>query len=374
MKRAKNGMGSIRRRKDGTWEGRYTTPDGRQRSVYAKDSKALAVKLREAQSKAASGPWREPSRMTVAEWLPIWLSEYKSARSQHTREAYAVYCRHITDHLGDVRLRSLTPAHVQKLLNDLQREGYAPSSVRSMRVILIGAINIAKSAGIIEKNPAEAVKPPKLAKHTFQVIALDDMPRFRAACSKQKYGNAILFMLYTGLRMGELRGLRWEDIDGTQMRVERQLTPTAGGYAITIPKNDERRTIILSAPAVDILKAEKVAQAEDRLKAGAEWKDDDLSKGLVFRQHSGRHLTGAEVCRCLRSIAQEMGYKQLRPHDMRHNHAVAALVAGADPKTVQHNLGHASAAMTLDMYAAYTSEAGTTAAEKLGAYWGEKKG
>lgn len=375
-RRAKNGMGSIRKRKDGTWEGRYTAPDGRQRSVYAKDSKALAMKLREAQSKAASGAWREPTRMTLGDWLTIWLDEYKSGNAQHTREAYAVFCRHASRLIGGIRLNALTTAHVQKMMNDLTRVGYAASTVREVRAIVVGALNVAVSAGLIDKNPAEAVKPPKISKHTFQIITQEDYPRFCEACGRQKYGRPILFLLYTGMRMGELRGLRWEDVDinAGQMRIERQLTPAGKGYTIAQPKNDERRTVILSAPALDILKAERVAQAEDRLRAGAEWKEDDLSRGLVFRQRSGRHLTGQEVCRSMHFVAQEMGYKQLRPHDMRHNHAVAALISGADPKTVQHNLGHASAVMTLDMYAAYTSEAGSTAAEKLGAYWGEKKG
>jgi integrase len=135
----------------------------------------------------------------------------------------------------------------------------------------------------------------------------------------------------------------------------------------TPPKYGEDRIIHLPAEAVAILKDQRRRQAEQRLAAGG-WDDDEISKDLVFRMSTGAAHNDRTIYKAVKAAGKAIGKPELHPHDLRHSYAVAALRSGADVKTVQHNLGHKTAQMTLDVYAAYTEDAGKAGAEKLSEY------
>ena len=370
--RAKNGMGSIRKRADGIWEGRYTAPDGRQRSVYARDSKALTAKLRAAQAHALAGGCVEPSKMTVGEWLDVWVETYKGDLAPSSRLAYGYAIKRIVVSCGAVKLRTLRPVHVARLMQGLRDSGLSQSSQQTTLLVLGSALRQAVREKLIPENPADGMKPPRKVPRRFAVIDRPDIPRFIEAANATGYGNELVFALLTGLRVGELRGLRWEDIDMQRgiIHVCKQLGMSDSGYYETDPKKDEIRDIVLPSEALRILQAQRVAQAQDRLKAGAAWIEDDLSSGRVFRQHNGRHHSKESIQSAMQRVSKTMGM-HLTPHSLRHSNAVAALRSGVDPKTVQHNLGHRSAAMTLDIYAAYTTDAGAEGARKMDAFFSD---
>ena len=366
-KRAKNGMGSIRKRSDGTWEGRYTAPDGRQRSVYAKDSKALTAKLRAAQARAITGAL-EPSKMTLGAWLEMWLREYKSGLAPNTIDLYKASIKRITASCGAVKLRDIKPMHAARLEREMREHGYSVGVQRNTLVILVGALRQAHVEGLIPEVP-----PIPLPRNREKPLTIIDRPAFATfakAAKETRYGNVPIFLLLTGIRIGELRGLKWEDVDleaGT-IHVCRQIGRLNGQYYEAPPKRGEERTIVLPAEAVRILNAQRITQAEDKLRAGAEWSEEEIAQGRVFRQTNGRPHTQESLSPTFKAISQAMG-AHITPHTLRHSSAVAALRSGTDPKTVQHNLGHRSAAMTLDVYARYTSDAGAEGAKRLGEFW-----
>lgn len=369
--RSANRMGSIRRRSDGRWEGRYTDPSGRQRSVYAKTQKDAAAALRAATAQVDGGGWMEPSRMTVGEWMNIWLSDYQAHTTGHTVEIYrAVTDNHILPVLKDVRLTVLNSAHIRRMITQMTEKDSSPSTIKLVRGVLQAALNCAIEAKLIRDNPVRTAKAPKQIRHDFTIIDREHISSFIDAARQTRFADAYILLLLTGLRCGELRGLRWSDIDfdARTLRVDRQLyEPAKGGEAsMKPPKNGEIRTVYLTQQAVDLLKAHRRKQLTQRMAAG--WIDTDLTRDLVIRNPNGSYVRVSQLHYALNKIRASMSLPNLRLHDLRHSYAVAALRAGIDVKTVQHNLGHKLAGITLDTYAAYTDDAGKVGAEKLATY------
>jgi integrase len=371
--RAANLMGTLRKRKDGRWEGRYTAPDGRQHSVYGKTQKAAAEALRAATHEVDTGTWLQPSTMSMNQWFDIWLSDYQSHTSGRTVETYtAVIRRHMRPLFGKVKLADFAAVHVNRLVSDMTKAGLTPSTVRHAKAILSAALKSAVDAKLIRENPADLVRTRRAAPAPFSIVDRDQFPAFIAAANTTPVGAALIFLLMTGLRSGELRGLRWSDadLDAGTLRVERQLrVVNKHDRRFEPPKDNEVRTIHLTPQAVALLRQQRRDQAAARLAAGAAWHEDDISADLIFRTTRGLELPQNALFRAIRAIRDGLGLPDLRPHDLRHSYAVAALRSGVDPKTVQHNLGHRHATVTLDTYAAYTDDAGKTGAQKLSAYW-----
>lgn len=370
--RAPNGMGSIRKRKDGTYEGRYTGADGQQHSVYAKTPKACGEALRAATHSVDAGTWLEPSTLTVAQWLDIWLSDYCADTAERTiAKNRGMFTRHFNPVLGGVKLLDLSDIHIQRILTSLKRKNLAESTIKNYMAVFCAALNQARRSKLIRNNPAAEIHLAGTPKKDFHIIDRQQLPAFFKAAKATRCPNELQFMILTGLRLGEVGGLRWIDVDldaGT-VNVRQQLRPKNKKMRrFTLPKYKKTRLLHVPPQVVDILKAQRKRQAEQRLAAGKAWIEDDLSAGLVFRQKRGQVHGGLTISRAVTAAGVAIGIPELHPHDLRHSYAVAALRAGADVKTVQYNLGHKTAQMTLDVYAAYTTDAGKTSADKLSAY------
>ena len=371
--RALNGMGSIRKRKDGSYEGRYTGSDGRQHSVYAKTPKACGEALRAATHSVDNGSWLEPSTMSMSQWFDTWLRDYQGHTTGRTVDTYkAVIDKHMRPAFGNVKVAAFSPVHVRRMVSEMTKAGKSPATIQHARGILSACMNCAIEAGIRNDNPVEKVKGPRLVKNEFAIVDREHIPAFIKAAKNTPVPNELIFLLFTGLRVGELRGLRWSDIDldAATLRVERQLRQlNRGDRRIEPPKDGEVRTIHLAPQAVALLKQQRKDQASARLAAGADWHDDEITRDLVFRTSTGWNLAQSTIGNAVNHIREPLNMPTLRPHDLRHSYAVAALRSGVDVKTVQHNLGHKHASITLDIYAAYTDDAGKIGAEKLAAYW-----
>lgn len=369
--RASNGMGSIRQRTDGRWEARYTSPDGSQKSIYGKTEKDVSTKLRTILHEIDTGSWSKPSNMTVKGWMQIWLNDYQTHTTIRTVNTYRrVFMKRVIPVIGDVPLSKLSQMHVRKVTGKMAEEDLSAKYTKQCLVIMSVAFNAAVEVGVLKKNPAKGVKTPRIIKKKMTIVDRDLFPAFIAACEKHMHGNAILFMLLTGLRAGELRGLCWHDIDFPQstMEVQRQL-PMAYPKEFCPPKDGSVRTIEMMREAMDILNQQKVNLERMRLNAGEQWIESEITKHLVFRSATGNVLSKSSIYITVKSIGAEIGLPDLHPHDLRHSYAVAALRSGIDVKTVQTNMGHKDAAITLNTYAAYTQDAGRTGAEKFSAYW-----
>lgn len=369
--RAANGMGTVRQRKDGTWEGRYTAPDGRQRSVYAKTEAEVTKKLRAILHEIDSGAWLEPSRMTVDEWLDIWLQDYQGHTTGRTVETYrGVIQRHIKPSFGAVKMAKVSPIHVRRMVLTMQEKKLSASTIRHACGIVGAAMRCAIEAGLIKSNPVDGIKLPRRVASKFDVVDRELIPAFIKAAHDTPFPNELIIMLLTGMRVGEVRGLRWEDFDAVNgtLHIQRQLHAVTHKERFAPPKDGEDRVIQLAPEAVDVLKQQRKRQAEQRIAAGADWFEDDITAGLVFRQKKGKAHSEVSIYKAVRAAGEAIGMAELHPHDLRHSYAVAALRSGADVKTVQHNLGHKNASITLDTYAAYTTDAGKEGAKKLSEY------
>lgn len=378
MSKQANHMGTIRKRSDGRWEARYTTPDGKQKSIYAKTQKAVTEALRAVLRDIDTGEWLEPSKLSMNEWFDTWLRDHQSHTTGHTVDTYtATIRRHMRPLFGDVKLADFSAIHARRMVTIMTDSGLSPTTVRNALIVLNDALNDAVADGLIRSNPAKGVKAPKAAKHPFTVVDREHYKAFAEAAQTTKYSDELLFMLMTGVRINEMRGLKWSDVDmdaGTII-IERQMFSydRKATSEFRPPKEGRTRDLHVGAEVIALLKQHRKAQAADRLRA-EEWVDDGICADLVFRGPDGRPVCEMTIRRAVAKAGEVIGLPTLCPHDLRHSYAVAALRAGVDVKTVQHNLGHASAAVTLDVYAAYTDDAGKAAADRLSAYFTEAMG
>lgn len=370
-RRAPNNMGTVRQRSDGRWEGRYTASDGKQHSVYAITQPACTAALRAAMNEVDNGTWREPSKLTLSQWLDIWLSDYQTDTSERTANKYKSIVKHFKKSIGSVKVSKLSPLHVRRMVKAMENDGLKASTIDNYVRIFRTALNRAIEAGIIKENPAEKVKLPKPTNRNFVIIDRQEIPLFLNAVKATPYENEFAVMLLTGMRIGEIRGLRWSDIDfknGT-IDIQRQLQPkTKALERFTLPKYQEVRKIHAPQEVMSALKDQRRKQAEQRLAAGENWYEDDITTDLVFRKPNGKPHARGSLDRPLKKVGEAIGKPDLRPHDLRHSYAVAALRSGASIKSVQHNLGHKTAKMTVDRYARYTEDTGKTDAAKLSNY------
>lgn len=366
-------MGTVRQRSDGRWEGRYTASDGKQHSVYALTQPACTAALRAAMNDVDNGIWQKPSMMTVSEWLEIWLKDYQGDNSELTVLKYRSIARNnFVPTIGTVKLTKLSPVHIRRFLTAMKAKDLSQVTISNYLRILKTALNAAVEAKLIKESPANGISISRGKVKSFHVVDKAMFPDFIRAANETKYGNELALMLYTGLRVGELRGLRWSDIDFTAntMSIRRQLHPKSqSSKRITAPKYDEERTVYLPQPAITVLKTQRVKQNEQRLAAGSEWVENEVTHDLVFRMETGAEHGEKTIADAVRNVGSAIGIPALHPHDLRHSYAVAALRSGADVKSVQHNLGHKTSAMTVDIYAAYSEDAGKESAQKLSDYF-----
>jgi integrase len=379
--RAAQGSGTIRKKtvtrgdKAYTyWEARITT--GRdpgtgkqiQRSITGKTQKEVREKLQAAAVAINDGTYTAPSKMTVADWLDIWQRDYLGHVKPGTAFVYAQQIRlYIKPAIGAAKLESLDTHTIQHLYNGLS--GLSPKSIKDIHGVLHKALQQAVEIGYIKFNPSNACKLPRVVKKDLAPLDEDQSKAFLHAIQGHRHETLYTVALFTGMREGELLGLLWDCVDfkaGT-ITIKRQLKreqKKGGQYYLTTPKNDKPRTITPAPWVIQQLRAHWTAQVEKRLQLGACWRD----QGLVFPNDTGGFLSYRTVYDCFKRIVASIGRPDARFHDLRHSYAVAAIRSGDDIKTVQGNLGHATAAFTLDVYGHVTEQMKQDSANRMEGY------
>jgi len=366
------GGGTIRQRSDGRWEARYTvgidpgTGKQIQKSVYAKTQKEVRQKLSEIVVELDQGTYFEPEKIKLSVWLDIWLNEYMGDKKYLTAKGYRAQCNaHIKPSLGAVSLPSLTSAMIHKFYNGLQNpendeKGLAAKSVRNVHGILSKALNQAVKIGYIRTNPCTNVTLPRVEKPDIKPLTDEQVKMFlKVAEEDEIYGLLLEVVIFTGLREAEAMGLTWDcvDLEKGRLTINKQLQKrpkSAGGFVFCSLKNDKTR-ILKPAPFVmELLKRRKAEQEMQHTVAGEtwiEWTDHEENKdALVFTTLTGTNLSPQTVYNHFKKLAGEIGTPDATVHDLRHTYAVLSLQNGDDVKTVQGNLGHATASFTLDVY------------------------
>lgn len=379
------GGGSIRKKvvkkggKEYTyWEARVTVGHdpgtGRQiqRSFSGKTQKEVREKMQAAAVSLNEGTYLEPSKMTLGEWLDIWLADYLNAVKPMTVENYN---QHVTNHikpaLGSIRLEALNPHTIQSFYNDLQRphgskRGLSAKTVKCINGVLHKTLQQAVAVGYLRVNPADACELPRVERKEIMPLDSEAIGAFLQAIEGHRFQALYMLTLFTGLRRGEVCGLTWDCVDLVRgvILVNKQLQNVPGKrgeYRLLSSKNGKGRSIALPSSVTAILKAYQIQQKMDRLKAGPLWENGDF----VFTNEVGHHLSPHTVYHNYKRIVKSIGLPEARFHDLRHSYAVAALQAGDDIKTVQGNLGHATASFTLDVYGHVTEEMRKASADRL---------
>ena len=375
------GSGNIRQRSDGRWEGRYTvgidpgTGKQVQKSIYGKTQKEVRERLRKITSEIDDGSYLEPSRCRVGQWLDIWLNEYTDNVKPYTKYSYRITIQnHLKPAFGYVRLSELNTVMIQAFINSLVRskeeggKGLSPKTAINIHGVLHRALKQAANIGLIRSNPADACIRPRGERKPIHPLEDEEVGLFLNAVKGHRFEALYLVDLFTGMRQGEILGLTWDCVDfrrGTiflYRQLQQRQTKGDFGYYFTSLKNGKSRTVTPAPTVMQILREQRGKQNEMRLRAGAAWHNDE---DLVFTNELGQPLSRRTVYKNFKAIAVGIGLPNLRFHDLRHTFATISFQSGDDPKTVQENLGHHSAAFTLDVYGHVTDRMRRESAERM---------
>lgn len=298
-----------------------------------------------------AGTYTPESRLTVADALQAYMDRGRHRWKANTWSTYGGVIRfHINPYIGRVRIVELTPYRVQQWVDDLVRKRLSASVIENARVILNGACKDAMRLGILASNPVTGAALPARVKRKYSVWTAEQARAVLDACGEDlRMRTYYMVALTTAMRPGEIRALKWRDIDmdKARVRVERTITRDERGRQVVgdTTKTGRSRTIALPPSTVATLKAWRVHQAERQL-AAHRW----YAMDLVFDRGDGYILPQNTVARAHQRICGEAGVPIIRMHDVRHTAATLLLEAGTHIKVVADLLGHSSVSITLDTY------------------------
>ena len=374
-KRRANGEGNLRKRKDGRWEGRYTagrdpeTGKAIYKSVLGKTQAETKAKLKQAIEEANGLDAAKAGQYTVGQWMEVWFEHYAKVKVRaSSHQTYRGYIdNHIKPNIGKIPLEKLTSLELQKFYKKLlekgrvdrlesrhQSKGLSAKTVRNIHQIISSAMKLAQEQKLIASNPAEGCALPKMEHQEMQTLPVEQLQSFLREAKESGVFELYYLELATGLRRGELLGLKWEDIDLERgdFRVRRQIA-RINGEVVEAPLKTKNayRTLPLAEDTIGVLEAQ-------RKKTG-----DSL---WVFPSPTGGPISPDSVLHMLHRVLKRAGLPRVRFHDLRHTFATLALQNGVDVKTVSGMLGHFSAGFTLDTYAHVTTAAQRQAAKTMG--------
>ena len=360
-----DGDGHVRKRKDGRWEGRIVIGHKENglpiyKSVFAKTQKELMPKLHDAIDSYRGAELSEAGSMTLGEWMEQWLAAYAEPTLRpSTLYGYRnVIRRYIAPALGSKALRSVTQRDVQKFYNALGQKTYCPgkhceerkladSTVRSTHMLLHEIMDAAVRARLIPQNPTEGTAIPKCNYAPMQILNEEQLDRFLEAIQADPLWHDFFYTaVTTGLRRGEICGLKWGDLDEAsgKLSVRRTVRVEKGGIINTGDTKTEKgtRTITLPPSTLRVLK-------ERHKTAASEWIFPNLLDPAKPTLPNGAYQR-------LKAILRQAGLPNIRFHDLRHTFATHALRSGVDAKTLSGILGHTNASFTLDTYTHVTTD------------------
>lgn len=390
--RKNRGDGSIRKRSDGRWEGRYTAGRNEEtgnliyKSVLARTRAECKRQLREAlrhqeqqadmrpaqlpEAKNTTQCQKDSQAFTVARWLRTWYDLYaKQNIRRSTQLQYTYFMRDLViPRIGELPLSQLSGLRLQMLYQELRTsgrthpqrhagQGLSPKTVRSVHLFLHAALEQAVRAGVIAKNPTAECKPPKLERKEMKVIQAEQIREYLQAAAERNVLPLFFLELTTGLRRGELLALLWSDLDpqNRSISVTKSVARLDGELVVSKPKTQHSiRTLIIPQQAVDLL------VQEHNLHPNNPYMFPSPTTGTMYGPET--------VARIHKRLLKDAGLEDCRFHDLRHTFATVALQNGVDIKTLSGMLGHYSSGFTLDTYTHVTRKMQEEAAEKMGQF------
>ena len=358
-----NGEGSIYPRRDKLGKvigyqaalsiGHNQKGQPKRRFVSGKSKEEVRAKLDKLKADRHHGLLTATDQVTVGELCDRWLDhkeqsgENKPNTIRSYRDTVRLYIKHT---LGGKKLEALTALHVQGMLSQLMEEGHTAPTRRYSLSVLKMALNYALGLGLVARNVASGIKPPKKQTKEMRVLTVAEAVRFREAARSHRLYIAFLLALMTGMRRGEVLGLQWEDINFNEgyLTVKHNLTDCRGRVELTTPKTDKsKRRIYLAPDLLNALREHQQAQQLAAAKAGEAWQ----GQGYVCASELGGHTDPRNFERMFRSVLERSGVTKVRLHDLRHTTASLLLLKGHSAKVVSELLGHTTVGFTLDRYA-----------------------
>ena len=383
-----NGMGSIRKRSNGSYEVRYTEGfdlSGKQiqRSKSFKTEREANEFRIKTLNQINEGTYVSPNQMPLKEWITIYLKRYTANLKDLTKKSYEDRLQlHVVPAIGNVKLCKLTSFVVQDFVDSLgrktdKRNALSPKTIKCIHGVLHKVLNKAVSLGYLSKNPADDCTLPKVSRPDITPLSDSQTVEFLKAIKNDTYNQVYMLALFMGLRQGEILGLAWDCInwENNVITIKRQLIRKREckiventddddkKYKITSVKDEDARYICVDDEIMDIFRTRLKEQNEQRRRAGDLWYEP--FPNLVFENAFGKNFAHSTVRKHFKKSVAEIGLPEERFHNMRHNYTVAALESGDDVNTVQKNLGHATSNFTLTVYDHVTEKRKTESAKRM---------
>ena len=349
-----NHEGTIMKRADGRWHGRLIVTDGKRKHIYGKTRQEVARRMVEIQHEIDSGLPILDERQTVGQFLEIWIEVAKSQIRGSSWRRYGDYVRvHLVPGLGRIPLAKLTAQHIQLFYARKLNGGLSPTTVHHLHGLLHRALKDAVRMGLIQRNVTEMLRSPRRTTKEMMPLTQEQAAHFLDVVQGNRFEALYVLALTTGMREGELLGLRWQDVDleNATCSVRMNVQEPERGFVLAETKTAySRRSITLSRLGVAALRRHKMRQEEERAALGAAWR---TSLDLIFPNTlGGLMIPDNLVKRSFKPLIVKAGfYPEMRFHDLRHTAATLLLSRGVNVKVVSEMLGHADISITLRIYA-----------------------
>lgn len=354
------------------YEARFTNATtGKRHSICARTRRECEQRLRAAMLAAASGKLVQRDNVGVSEWVERWIN----GRLDLTPGTVQLYKRYhgcyVKPYFEGFKLQKLNRGHCQGFIEFLAEGSdthspLKPSTVRTVTSMLKAALTEAVKRDMIPANPATGLLMPRVEKVKPKVLDTKTQRVFIDDCDESKYGKFFRVLLYTGLRISEGLGLRWEnvDLDGKMLTIDGQLSRDSERKIIPT-KSHKERLVPLPDHLCELLREIRRDQLRAKLQAGAEWSNE---YGFVFTNKYGAPLCHSTVSKAFSNLCKKHGI-DATPHTLRHTDVTNRLCAGDDLKTVSTIAGHASISITADVYAGVTNDMLMKSAERAQEAW-----
>jgi integrase len=348
-KRGQN-EGSIFKRKDGLWAAQVTI-QGRHVSKYFKTQREARDWVTETRLQIDGGLTLTGAQVGLDTYLREWLEAHKLRVRPKTAFQYnQILEQHIIPTLGRLKLKDLRPEHIQNLYSLKIKAGISERTVLMIHAVIHRALEQAMKLGLVGRNAADAVTRPRFKRKEMKTLNDSQVRSFLSLLTGTRNDAFFWVAISTGLRQGELLGLKWADLDwrNRSIHVQRQVQRLAqGGLGFSEPKSDAgNRSVVLGKAVMEKLRAHIAIQDMEKSFAGKSWQEFDL----IFPSTKGTPLDHRNIFRTFKDLLKQAGLPDIRFHDLRHTAATLMFKQGVHPKVVQERLGHSDIALTLNTY------------------------